>query len=243
MALKHRVMLDTKLTAPVHHRARIVVSFVSPLLMCLILAALMWFVALAGCAYWTDKFPIDMEAVKPFYSPYLGGASQLVPLYGSSSPQVNIANWTGFTQVQYDHKKYFPAYEWFLVWFSFLAIVYMIYVTLTRATLWQHACAMFFTTIVTSCMISHLWYLYYLMSWTTNLVQNKGALVAIELIFAGFLGMTAMLCLSIYYMCADIDHDQALDIATKQLQDQVNNAVNVERPSRPTSPFQGGIGV
>ena len=76
--------------------------------------------------------------------------------------------------------------------------------------------------------------------WTKNLVQARGALVGVELIFAGFLGTATMLILSVYYMCGDIDHDQALDIATKQLQEQVNNAVNMEqqRPSRPVSPFQ-----
>ena len=170
-----------------------------------ILAFCLWVVGLAGVCLWQAKCTKAMVPVKPFYRPTVTVAA------GSAAA---LAGWVPSLDAT---TAYVPSYEWFIIWSSFVSIVYMLYVTLYRATLWQHACAMFLSCITTAISITHCYYISYLVTLTKGLVYSAKALVAVKLIYAGLIGWTSMNVCAIVWMCFDIDHDIALDEATKAL--------------------------
>ena len=212
VSLRHSVKVDTSMKAPVHHRRNIEVTFLSPLLLFEILAFCLWVVGLAGVCLWQAKCTTNMIPVRPFYepkwTPIVNSSAYLAQLAGTFNPHVDITT------------AYVPAYEWFIIWCSFTSIVYMLYVTLWRASLWQHASAMFLSSITTGVSITHCYYISNLVTLTKNLVYGANNLIAVKLIYAGLIGWTSMNICAIMWMCLDIDHDIALDEATKALQAQ-----------------------
>ena len=107
----------------------------------------------------------------------------------------------------------------------------MLYVTVFRASLWQHACAMIFCAITTAVSISHCYYISYLVQRTSELVYSKYAHNAVKALYAGMIGWTLMNICAIGWMCLDIDYDIALDEATKQLAVQ-HEELTSRTPSR-----------
>jgi hypothetical protein len=219
VSLRHSVKIDTSMKAPVHHRRAVEVTFISPLLMFEVLAFCLWVVGLAGVALWQAKCSKDMVHVRPFYQ----------PIYTvTANSTAALAGWTP----QADTTAYLPSYEWFIIWSSFVSIVYMLYVTIYRQSLWSHAAAMFLSSITTAVSITHCYYISHLVTLTKALVYSANALVAVKLLYAGLIGWTAMNICAIAWMCLDIDHDIALDEATKQL--NVQQAVSRSRAGSPT---------
>ena len=189
-----------------------------------ILAFCLWIIGLAGVALWQAKCTKDMIPVRPFYE----------PLYTVTvNSTAALAGWkpTSITD------PYQPGYEWLIIWASFASIVYMLYVTLYRASLWQHASAMFLSSITTAVSITHCYYISNLVALTKALVYSAKALAAVKLIYAGLIGWTTMNICAIMWMCLDIDHDIALNEATKQLQQQQN--IIRSRAVSPSHPDQG----
>ena len=209
VSLRHSVKVDTSMKAPVHHRRNIEVTFLSPLLLFEVLAFCLWVVGLAGVALWQAKCTKDMVPMRPFYEPTYQLATNSSAALAGFKPAMPTDAYT-------------PNYEWFIIWGSFVSIVYMLYVTLYRCTLWQHASAMFLSSITTAVSISHCYYISYLVSATKVMVYATSSLIAVKLLFAGLMGWTTMNICAIIWMCFDIDHDIALDEAAKQLTAQAH---------------------
>ena len=216
--LRHSVKVDTTMKAPVHHRKQIDVTFLSPLLTFEVLSLVFWLVGLAGVAQWQDKCTKDMMPVRPFNQPMYVVAP---------NSTAALAGW----QPKADTSAYAPSYEWFIIWSTFASACYMLYVTVFRASLWQHACAMIFSGITTAVSISHCYYISYLVQRTSELVYSKDAQNSVKALFAGMIGWTLMNILAIGWMCLDIDYDIALDEATKQLAVQQDELAS-RAPSR-----------
>ena len=204
VSLRHSVKVDTSMKAPVHHRRNIEVTFLSPLLLVEVLSRVFWLVGLAGVALWQDKCTKDMMPVRPFNQPMYTVAPNSTAALAGWHPKA-------------DTSPYAPSYEWFIIWSSFASACYMLHVTVFRASLWQHACAMIFSGVTTAVSISHCYYISYLVQRTSDLVYSKDALNAVKALYAGMIGWTLMNILAIGWMCLDIDYDIALDEATKQL--------------------------
>lgn len=220
VSLRHSVKIDTTMKAPVHHRRNIEFTFVSPLLLFELLSLLFWLVGLAGVADWQARNTKAMAVVSPNYQ-----------------PPVAVGNLTAtpLTLLHLKRDTYAPSYEWFIVWSSFFSACYMLYVTVCRSSLWQHACAMWFSSITTATSITHCFYISQLVSLTRELVTSKEALKAVEALYAGLIGWTLMNLLALAWMCSDIDHDIALDAATKKLevqQEVARSRSNSRAPSR-----------
>jgi hypothetical protein len=222
VSLRHSVKIDTSMKAPVHHRRNIAFTFLSPLLLFEALSLLFWLVGLAGVADWQARNTKAMAVVSPNYQ-----------------PPVAVGNLTAtpLTLLTLKRDKYEPSYEWFIVWSSFFSACYMLYVTVCRSSLWQHACAMWFCSITTAISMTHCFYISQLVSLTRQLVTSKSALSAVEALYAGLIGWTLMNVLALAWMCSDIDHDIALDAATKKLevqQEVARSRSNSRAPSRST---------
>jgi hypothetical protein len=160
--------------------------------------------------------------VKPYYQPPVPVGSL------AATPVATLS----LTRTSYE-----PSYEWFIVWSSFFSACLMLYVTVFRGTLWQHACAMFFSSITTAIAITHCFYISQLVTLTAELVASKDALNAVKALYAGLIGWTLMNICAIGWMCLDIDHDIALDEATKNLAVQ-QEVLRSRAPSRATpAPF------
>ena len=217
VSLRHTVKVDTSMKAPVHHRAKIEVTFLSPLLLFEALALLFWLVSLAGVADWQRRSTKAMAVVSPHYQPP-------VPIDMAATPPVLRS----LLRTSYE-----PSYEWFIVWSSFFSACNMLYVTVSRGTLWQHACAMFYSSISTAISITHCYYISQLASLTRQLVDSKDALNAVRALYAGLIGFCLANVCAIGWMCSDIDHDLALDAATKKLEVQ-QEVLRSGAPSRAT---------
>jgi hypothetical protein len=81
---------------------------------------------------------------------------------------------------------------------------------------------MFLSSITTGVSITHLYYISNLSTMVKAMVYSKTALSAVQCLYAGLVGWTTMNICAIMWMCLDIDHDIALDEATKQLTNQQN---------------------
>ena len=208
-----------------HHRRQIEFTFLSPLLVFEVLSLIFWLVGMAGVAQWTNKCTTDMAVVAPFYQPsvtrYPGGNTSAVPEAVLTPPR----------------SKYEPSYEWFIVWSSFFSAVYMLYVTVARSSLWQHACAMYFCILTTGISITHCYYISYLVPLTTSLVYNKDAHNAVKALYAGLIGWSLMNICAVFWMCLDIDHDIAMDKAAEQLALQHDRSRAASRASTATPAF------
>ena len=179
VSLRHSVKVDTSMKAPVHHRRNIEVTFLSPLLLFEVLAFCLWVVGLAGVALWQAKCTKDMTPLRPFYEPaYLPAVNSTAALNGFKPAMPTDA--------------YTPNYEWFIIWGSFVSIVYMLYVTLYRCTLWQHASAMFLSSITTAVSATHCYYISYLVTVTKVMVYPASSVIAVKLLFAGLIGWCSM---------------------------------------------------